>query len=70
PALDSGKSSVSSAKQHYLSKARYLPGINPKVSARRDSVRRDSVHRDSLGVAADWSPLGRNFALGEINSNS
>ncbi|BFZ16969.1 hypothetical protein BsWGS_20008 [Bradybaena similaris] len=65
PGLDSGKSSGSSAKQHYLSKARYLPGINPKMSARRDSVR-----RDSLGVAADWSPLGKNFALGEINSNS
>uniref|UniRef100_A0A0B7AFF1 non-specific serine/threonine protein kinase n=1 Tax=Arion vulgaris TaxID=1028688 RepID=A0A0B7AFF1_9EUPU len=65
PVIDSGKSSGSSAKQHYLSKSRYLPGINPKVSARRDSLR-----RESFGLGTDWSPLGKNLAMGEVNSNS
>lgn len=35
--IPSGRSRESSAKQHYLSKARYLPGINPKSSSRKDS---------------------------------
>ncbi|KAK7100797.1 serine/threonine-protein kinase ICK-like isoform X3 [Littorina saxatilis] len=40
--MNSGqKTSNSSAKQHYVSKARYLPGINPKNSARRDSFGAD-----------------------------
>lgn len=33
----SGRSSASSAKQHYLTKARYLPGINPKSNTKRES---------------------------------
>ncbi|XP_061168006.1 serine/threonine-protein kinase ICK-like [Saccostrea echinata] len=35
--IPSGRSSASSAKQHYLGKARYLPGINPRNSAKKDS---------------------------------
>ncbi|KAL4236918.1 hypothetical protein ACF0H5_005304 [Mactra antiquata] len=35
--VPSGRSRESSAKQHYLSKARYLPGINPKSSSRKES---------------------------------
>lgn len=34
---NSGRSRESSAKQHYMSKARYLPGINPKSSSRKES---------------------------------
>ncbi|KAL3869478.1 hypothetical protein ACJMK2_042155 [Sinanodonta woodiana] len=36
--LPSGRSSASSAKQHYMGKSRYLPGINPKNSAKKDSA--------------------------------
>ncbi|XP_013413842.1 serine/threonine-protein kinase ICK isoform X1 [Lingula anatina] len=32
--MGSGRSSASSAKQHYLNKARYLPGINTRESAK------------------------------------
>ncbi|WAR23955.1 CILK1-like protein [Mya arenaria] len=35
--VPSGRSRESSAKQHYMSKARYLPGINPKSSSRKES---------------------------------
>ncbi|CAL1536414.1 unnamed protein product [Lymnaea stagnalis] len=66
--LNSGRSSAaSSAKQHYLSKSRYLPGINPKTSARRDSTR-----RDSFGLGSDWNtaPLPKAQPLGSINSNN
>ncbi|XP_076462531.1 serine/threonine-protein kinase dyf-5-like [Babylonia areolata] len=31
------RSSKNSAKQHYVSKARYLPGVNPKNSARKEN---------------------------------
>lgn len=37
PRVPSGRSSASSAKNHYLSKSRYLPGINPKSSAKKES---------------------------------
>ncbi|XP_060086446.1 serine/threonine-protein kinase ICK-like [Ylistrum balloti] len=38
PRVPSGRSSAaSSAKQHYLGKARYLPGINPRNSAKKDT---------------------------------
>ncbi|XP_076440775.1 serine/threonine-protein kinase dyf-5-like isoform X1 [Babylonia areolata] len=40
--INSGqRTSNSSAKQHYVSKARYMPGINPKNSARKDSLGTD-----------------------------
>ncbi|XP_052230524.1 serine/threonine-protein kinase ICK-like isoform X2 [Dreissena polymorpha] len=35
--VPSGRSRESSAKQHYMSKARYLPGINPKSSSQKES---------------------------------
>lgn len=37
PRVPSGRSSASSAKNHYMSKSRYLPGINPKSSAKKES---------------------------------
>ncbi|XP_052095557.1 serine/threonine-protein kinase dyf-5-like [Mytilus californianus] len=37
PRVPSGRSSASSAKNHYLSKSRYLPGINPKSSAKKET---------------------------------
>ncbi|XP_025110693.1 serine/threonine-protein kinase ICK-like [Pomacea canaliculata] len=43
--INSGRSSASSAKQHYVSKARYLPGINPKNSARKDSLASDWISK-------------------------
>ncbi|KAH9504143.1 hypothetical protein Btru_065105 [Bulinus truncatus] len=64
--LNSGRSSAASAKQHYFSKSRYLPGINPKNSARRDSVRKDSIG----GLGNDWNSLPKAQPLGAINSNS
>ncbi|RUS72647.1 hypothetical protein EGW08_019585, partial [Elysia chlorotica] len=62
--INSGRSSAASAKQHYLSKSRYQAGMNPKASARRDSMR-----RDSLGLGTDWAnPLGKVSPLGAITS--
>ncbi|KAJ8321336.1 hypothetical protein KUTeg_001112, partial [Tegillarca granosa] len=43
PRIPSGKSSASSAKNHYLGKARYLPGINPRNSAKKDSLTDENV---------------------------
>ncbi|XP_041356971.1 serine/threonine-protein kinase ICK-like [Gigantopelta aegis] len=45
--MNSGKSTarLESAKQHYMSKARYLPGINPGKSAKKEN-------------ANPWSPQG------------
>lgn len=63
--IPSGRSSASSAKQHYLGKARYLPGINPRNSAKKDSP--NSMWNSPLGkpsggalpsVGAKNSPLG------------
>lgn len=63
--INSGRSSAASAKQHYLSKSRYQAGMNPKASARRDSMR-----RDSLGLGNDWTnPLGKISPLGAIATN-
>ncbi|KAI8786914.1 serine/threonine-protein kinase MAK [Biomphalaria glabrata] len=64
--LNSGRSSAASAKQHYFSKARYLPGMNPKNSARRDSVRRDS----GLGLGNDWNSMPKAQPLAAISSNN
>ena len=42
----------------------FSAGMNPKASARRDSMR-----RDSLGLATDWAnPLGKVSPLGAITS--
>ncbi|KAF6032496.1 ICK [Bugula neritina] len=52
--ITSGRSSASSAKQHYLTKARYMPGVNSKQTQPRDG--------------GDWSSsFGKGQALPGIN---
>lgn len=49
--INSGqKSSSGSAKQHYVSKSRYLPGINPRNSARKDSLGSDWLSKNPVDV--------------------
>ncbi|KAK3601543.1 hypothetical protein CHS0354_027683 [Potamilus streckersoni] len=55
--LHSGRSSASSAKQHYMGKSRYLPGINPKNSAKKDSANSNM----------NWTPSLPKQPLADIN---
>ncbi|XP_045157371.2 serine/threonine-protein kinase ICK-like isoform X3 [Mercenaria mercenaria] len=58
--IPSGRSRESSAKQHYLSKARYLPGINPKSSSRKESGG-PSLGPSTWGSPAMNKPSGMNI---------
>lgn len=63
--MNSGRSSGNSAKQHYISKARYLPGINPKNSARRDPL-----GNDWLSKSPQDAGYGRNTQLAGLGGGS
>ncbi|XP_074643273.1 serine/threonine-protein kinase MAK-like isoform X1 [Tubulanus polymorphus] len=54
PRVDSGRSSSSSAKQHYLNQARYLPGINP---AKASSTKNSSPSNWGSGMSKNTSGL-------------
>ncbi|XP_796032.4 serine/threonine-protein kinase dyf-5 [Strongylocentrotus purpuratus] len=60
--LESGKSSASSAKQFYMGKARYLPGMNVK-SPRKDSGHGlPALNKVPSGSAHRSNILGSNYA--------
>lgn len=65
--VPSGRSRESSAKQHYLSKARYLPGINPKSSSRKESGG-PGVGGGNWGSPASNKPSG--LSMGRANQGS